>query len=124
MAPPALGEPAAAHVAAMLDRELDRPWEALLVRRDTSRWTVAARRTRAELVRLPALDAGSVAVAVGPDGVPSATLDGEPVGGLVAPAVDAALRELERRGRLRFQAFVARADNLDGDRWRVSIDPL
>ncbi len=51
-------------------------------------------------------------------------MDGEAVTGLVEPAVDLALRELEQRGRLRFQAFVARADKVDDDRWQLTVDPL
>ena len=64
---------------------------------------------------LPAND--TVEVIVAPDGERTALVDGEAVTGLVEPAVDLALRELEQRGRLRFQAFVARADKVDDDRW-------
>jgi hypothetical protein len=35
-----------------------------------------------------------------------------------------AFREIESRGRARFQAFAARADNVDGERWQLTIDPL
>jgi hypothetical protein len=63
-------------------------------------------------------------VALTPDGELSAGLDGRPVEGLVDPSVDVALRELESRGRARFQAFAARADNLGGDRWQLTVDPL
>ena len=83
-----------------------------------------ARRVNAELVSLPGDKAELVEVALAPGGELSAALDGRPVEGLVAPAIDVALRELEQRGRARFQAFAARADNLDGERWRLTIDPL
>jgi hypothetical protein len=111
-------------LAAVLDRELERPYTAQAVRRGPSEWMVGGRRTHASLISLalPANDA--VEVIVAPDGERTAVLDGEPVAGLVEPAVDLALRELERRGRLRFQAFVARADRVDDDRWQVTVDPL
>jgi hypothetical protein len=108
----------------VLDRELERPYAAQAVRRGPTEWMVGGRRTHASLISLalPANDA--VEVIVAPDGERTALLDGEPVSGLVEPAVDLALRELERRGRLRFQAFVARADRVDDDRWQLTVDPL
>jgi hypothetical protein len=111
-------------LAAVLDRELERPYTAQAVRRGPSEWMVGGRRTHASLISLalPANDA--VEVIVAPDGERTAVLDGEPVGGLVEPAVDLVLRELEHRGRLRFQAFVARADRVDDDRWQLTVDPL
>jgi hypothetical protein len=111
-------------IAAALDDPVGRPYEALLVRKDETIWMAGARRVNAELVRLPGVRAELVEVALGPGGELSAALDGRPVEGLVDPALDAALRELERRGRARFQAFAARADNLDGERWRLTIDAL
>ena len=111
-------------IAAALDEAVDRPFEALVVRKSATTWMAGARRVHAELVRLPGLSAEVVEVALAPDGELSAALDGRPVEGLVDPSVDAALRELEQRGRTRFQAFAARADNLDGERWQLTIDPL
>jgi hypothetical protein len=111
-------------LAAVLDRELERPYTAQAVRRGPTEWMVGGRRTHASLISLalPANDA--VEVIVAPDGERTAVLDGEAVAGLVEPAVDLALRELEERGRLRFQAFVARADRVDDDRWQLTVDPL
>ncbi len=111
-------------LAAVLDRELERPYSAQAVRRGPSEWMVGGKRTHASLITLalPANDA--VEVIVAPDGERTAVLDGEPVGGLVEPAVDLVLRELEHRGRLRFRAFVARADRVDDDRWQLTVDPL
>jgi hypothetical protein len=111
-------------IAAALDGEVERPYEALVVRRGATAWMAGARRVNAELVRLPDLRAELIEVAVSPDGEVSAALDGDVVAGLVEPSVDAALREVERRGRARFEAFAARADNLDGERWQLTIDPL
>jgi hypothetical protein len=120
------GAPAGVYerVAAALDGEVERPYEALVVRRGSTAWMAGARRVNAELVSLPDVDAEVIEVAVSPDGEVSAVLDGEVVAGLVEPAVDAVLREVERRGRARFQAFAARADNLGGERWQLTIDPL
>jgi len=111
-------------LAAVLDRELERPYTAQAVRRGPTEWMVGGRRTHASLISLalPANDA--VEVIVAPDGERTAVLDGEAVAGLVEPAVDLALRELEERGRLRFQAFVARADRVDDDRWQLTVEPL
>jgi hypothetical protein len=111
-------------IAAVLDDLVQRPYDAVAVRTDETRWMAGARRVNAELVRLPGVQAELVEVALAPGGELSAALDGRPVEGLVAPAIDVALRELEQRGRARFQAFAARADNLDGERWRLTIDPL
>jgi hypothetical protein len=111
-------------IAAVLDREVDRPYEALVVRRSGTAWAAGARRLRAELLRLPGVAAESLEVAVPPSDAPWGAVDGVPADRPVDPAVAAALHELERRGRSRFEAFVARADNLGGDRFKVTIDPL
>ncbi len=111
-------------VAASLDGELARPYEVLLVRRGSTAWAAGARRVKAELITLGVLDARVLEVALTPDGELSAALDEGPIEGLVDPVVDIALRELERRGRARFQAFAARADNVGGERWQLTIDPL
>jgi hypothetical protein len=122
--PDALSAGVCERVAAGLDREVHRPYEALAVRRGSTAWTAGARRVNAELIRLPGVSEQSLEVALSPDGDISAAVEGRRVDSLVDAAVDAALRELESRGRARFEAFVARADNLDGDRWQVTIDPL
>jgi hypothetical protein len=94
------------------------------IRQGTTAWAAGARRVNAELMRLPGISSESLEVAISPEGEISAAVDGAAVRGLVAPEIDAALRELERRGRARFEAFAARADNLDGERWQLTIDPL
>ncbi len=111
-------------LAAVLDRELDRPYRAQAVRRGDSGWMVGGRRTNASLISLALPENRAMEVVVAPDGERTALVDGEPVTGLVEPAVDLALRELEQRGRFRFQAFVARADRVDDDRWQLTVDPL
>ena len=88
-----------------------------------SGWS-AAGGPHASLISLALPANNAVEVIVAPDGERTALLDGEAVAGLVEPAVDLALRELEQRGRLRFQAFVARADRVDDDRWQLTVDPL
>jgi hypothetical protein len=124
-----VGAPAATpdvheRIAGALDAALDRPYEALVVRSSPTAWSVGARRVNAELVRLPGVAAGLVEVALAPDGEITTAVDGRGVEGEVDPALDAALRELERRGRARFESFAARADNLDGERWQLTVDPL
>jgi hypothetical protein len=111
-------------IAEALDRELDRPYEALAVRQSETTWTAGGRKVAAELVRFPRLEHTDLEVALTPDGEVTATADGTSVWGLVEPELDEALREMEARGRARFEAFVARADNLDGERWELTIDPL
>jgi hypothetical protein len=111
-------------IADALDRDVPRPYMAQAIRQGATAWAAGARRVNAELMRLPGIGSGTLEVAVSPDGEISAVVDGAAVQGLVAPEIDAALRELERRGRARFEAFAARADNLDGERWQLTIDPL
>lgn len=111
-------------IAGQLDPEVRRPYEALVVRRGATAWMAGARRVNAELITLSAVSAEVLEVALSPDGELSAALDGRPIEGLVDPSVDAALRELESRGRARFEAFAARADNLGGERWQLTLDPL
>lgn len=111
-------------IAAALDEIVPRPFEVFVRRRSDSVWMAGARRLNAELVRLSGVPASRIEVALAPDGELSGALDGHGVVGLVDPSVDAALRELERRGRARFEAFAARADNLGGGVWQLTIDPL
>ena len=112
------------HVATAVDREVPRPYVALVVRKSATGWVAGARRVNADLVRLPGVGSESIEVALSPEGEVSAAVDDVAVHGLVDPELDSVLRELERRGRARFQAFAARADNLDGERWQLTIDPL
>lgn len=121
---PDVPSPAVAPLIEALDGELSRPWEAVAVRQEGDFWAAAGRRTRGTLITIQDVDAASLDVAVGPDGSRSASVDGATAAGPVDPALDQAFRELERLGRLHFQAFAARADNLGDGRWRVSIDPL
>ena len=101
------------------------PYTALAVRRDARTWVVGANEWRGELVTLPVrAGAESLEVARPPDGDATFLVDGEEVIGLLDADLRAAQDELERRGRARFQSFVARADRLDDDRWELTIDPL
>ena len=68
-------------------------------------------------------DATSVEVVVAPGGDRSLLVDGEEVVN-PDPAWEPAVHELERRGRKRFQSFVARADRVGEDRWELTVDPL
>jgi hypothetical protein len=110
---------------AALDADLERPYEFLAVRRTPECWAVAGRRLHSELVELPAeVAATSLEVVVAPDAERSAFADGERVTDWVNAVLGEVLAELERRGRARFQAFVARADKLGDDRWELTVDPL
>jgi hypothetical protein len=103
---------------------LEPPFAVRAVRRGRLEWAVAGRALRSEPVVLsvPA-DAFSVEVVVAPDGNRSLLVDGEEVV-TVDPVWDEAVQELERRGRKRFQSFVARADRVGEDRWELTVDPL
>jgi hypothetical protein len=120
----ALPDSVAERVAAAVDDALDRPYEAALVRQSATTWTAGARSVNAEPTGFPGVAAEVLEVALSPGGELHAAVDGTPAERPLDPALEAALRELERRGRSRFQAFVARADNLDGERWQLTLDPL
>jgi hypothetical protein len=108
-----------------VEKELRPPYAARAVRKNRREWALAARAVKAELVRLPrGIEATSLDVARPPDGELTALADGEIVAGPVEAPLAAALAELERRGRSRFQAFVATADKVDEGRWQLTIDPL
>lgn len=110
---------------AAVDRELRRPYELFAVRQGRESWAVAARRLHSELVALgEGPPATRLEVVVTPEGERSAFADGERVADWVDAEVGTALAELERRGRERFQAFVARADRVGDDRWELTLDPL
>ena len=103
---------------------LQPPYAVRAVRRGRLEWAVAGRALRSEPLGL-ALPAGisSLEVVITPDGGRSVLVDGEEAV-TVDPAWHAAAEELERRGRKRFQSFVARADRVGEDRWELTVDPL
>ncbi|MGH3023018.1 MAG: hypothetical protein ACRDNI_05120 [Gaiellaceae bacterium] len=104
---------------------LDPPYAARAVRKEGGRWAVGALQIAAEEIELPpGLAASSLEVAVPPDGETAFLVDGEHVDGEPAGDVETAFRELERAGRERFQAFVARADRVGDGRWQLTVDPL
>jgi len=109
---------------AELDRVVDRPYAVHALRRGPRSWTVGARAVRSRALELPPLEARALELVVAPTGERSAVVDGEEATSWVEPALAEALGELERRGRERFQAFVARADRVSETRWELTIDPL
>jgi len=113
-------------IAARLDAQVDRPYDALLVRKGPLSWSAGARSVRlGDTVTLPAgFPATSLEVVRPPGGAVEASADGAPIDAALAPLYADALAELERRGRERFESFVVRADKRDGGRWQLSIDPL
>jgi hypothetical protein len=113
---------ALARLAAVVAEGLDPPCDVRAVRRGVRDWSVAARELDLELAELPAL-AGidELAVAVAPDGNRTVLVDGEEAG--ASAGVEQAVLELERRGRERFPAFVARAVRGSAG-WELTIDPL
>ncbi len=113
-------------LAAEIERELEPPFGARAVRKSGEEWIVAARRlTNADVLSLPqGLEADSLQVAVSPEGEEVALVDGEILGRPADAATADALAELTRRGRERFQAFAARADKVDDERWQLTIYPL
>jgi hypothetical protein len=109
-------------LAHLVGRDLEPPFEVRAVRRGVQDWSVAARETGRELVELPELPGiAELAVALSPDGVRSVLVDGEEAGD--GPAVEEASEELERRGRERYPAFVARAARTAAG-WELTVDPL
>lgn len=108
-------------LAAAVEEELDPPYEALVVRRGRLDWALAARSRQFEEVGLPPLpNVTMISVAVSPDGERSVYVLGEPGDD---PAVEAAVAELERRGRDRFDAFAVQAEQTSAG-WKLTIDPL
>ena len=108
-----------------VERALARPYAARAVRHGRREWFLAARALRATLLALPpGVPAASLEVVLSPEGERVDLVDGEVVSAFVDRVLEEALRELERRGRERFHAFVARADKLDEERWQLTVDAL
>jgi hypothetical protein len=103
---------------------LDPPYAIRAVRKGRLEWAVAGRALRSEPIALSLTgEIVALEVVVSPDGDLTVFVDGEEALAVV-PAWDDAVRELERRGRERFQSFVARADRVGEDRWELTVDPL
>ena len=103
---------------------LEPPYTVRAVRRSETAWAVGALSVQSDPIELPVgIDAVSLEVAVPPQGERMLFADGELVD---EPAgSDArAFEEIERAGRARFQAFVARADRVEDGRWELTVDPL
>ena len=113
-------------IAAELDARVERPYDALAVRRGAVLWSAGAKAIRLdETVDLPAgFPASSLEVVRAPNGQLQARADGDELGGALDPLFADAVAELERRGRARFESFVVRADKVAGGRWYVTVDPL
>jgi hypothetical protein len=103
---------------------LDPPYIVRAVRRSETAWAVGALLADSEPIDLPAgIEAFTLEVVIPPAGERMLSADGEPVeepAGAEAGAFD----ELERAGRARFQAFVARADRVEDGQWELTVDPL
>jgi hypothetical protein len=117
--PPAVVE----RIADEIGASVRPPYEVLAARRGPSEWSVAARERRGVGIELPGVEASEVTVAVTPDGVRTGLVDGTEIEASTG-ALDAALDELERRGRERFRSFVARAERGPEGRWELTVDPL
>ena len=105
--------------------ELAPPYAARAVRQSDLEWLVGAVQLESDVVDLPQdVPAQTLEVAIPPEGERMVIVDGEILGEEPTGLVGAAVSELERRGRERFQAFVARADRVEDGRWDLTIDPL
>lgn len=116
--------------AAVLERLADRaggvvppPFEALAARRTRLQWSVAVREVRLAEISLPPVQAAELVLALGPAGEPEFLVDGAPPAAMT-PELETAQAILERAGRARYQAFVARARRVASERWVLSVDPL
>ena len=91
------------------------------MRRGQLDWALAAGRGSSRSSPLPRLaNVRQISVAVAPDGERSVYVLAE---GADGEGVDRAVDELERRGRERFDAFVARAEQASAG-WKLTVDPL
>jgi hypothetical protein len=113
-------------VADALDTEVDRPYDALVVRKDRRRWSAGARAIRlGDAIELPAgFPASSLEVVRTPAGALETRVDGAEIDPALAPLVVDVVAALDRRGRQRFESFVARADKVGEGLWQLIIDPL
>jgi hypothetical protein len=101
------------------------PYSVRAVRRGETAWAVGALRVASDPIDLPTgIAASSLEVAVPPDGEAMLLVDGEIVTDEPTDGEAQAFREIERRGRERFQAFVARADRVGDGQWELTVDPL
>ena len=104
---------------------LEAPYTVRAVRRSETAWAVGALRIQSDPIELPGgIAAFSLEVAVPPDGERMLFADGEMVDGEPTGSDARAYDEIERAGRARFQAFVARADRVEDGRWELTVDPL
>jgi hypothetical protein len=112
-------------IAEELDAHVDRPYEALVVRKDRRRWSAGAQKVRGDTVTLPAgLPASTLELVQLPGGERQFTADGEPVDPSLSPLFAEVEAELDRRGSERFESFVVRADKVADGSWQLTIDPL
>ena len=112
-------------VAADIGEVLRRPFRARAVRQGRLDWLVGAIELRSEEIELSgAPGVLSVELACPPEGGHHVLVDGEEVLEPFDAALAGAVAELERRGRARFESFVARADKVSTGRWDLTIDPL
>lgn len=120
--------PAEALRSIVAELELEPPATVRAVRQSAREWAAGAQAVDATLVGLPAgLDALMLAVAVPPEvdlGETTYDVDGEVLSALPEGPLGDALGQIERLGRERFEAFVARADKVDDGRWELTVDPL
>ena len=99
--------------ARALAGELEPPYRARGVRKERSRWAVAARRI--ELAELPGLDGDELTFTLN-EGERALVVDGRPT----LWGIDA----VERVARGRFESYVLEAQRLDADLWEVRLSPL
>jgi hypothetical protein len=113
-------------ISEALDEEVDRPYDALVVRKDRGRWSAGARAIRlGDTIELPAgFPAASLEVIRPPSGEIEVRVDGDVPDAAVAALVVDVVAALDRRGRQRFESFVARADKVAEGSWQLTIDPL
>jgi hypothetical protein len=104
---------------------LDPPYTVRAVRRSETAWAVGALSVASDPIELPGgIEAVTLEVAVPPQGERMLLADGEMVADEPTGAEARAFEEIERAGRARFQAFVARADRVEDGRWELTVDPL
>lgn len=101
------------------------PYTVRAVRRGETAWAVGALRVASDPIELPGgIEAVTLEVAVPPQGERMLLADGEIVGDEPTGDEARAFEDLERAGRARFQAFVARADRVEDGQWELTVDPL